>query len=97
MLEHDHHRHVWMVEGVGQCGMVAAAVQYDVHVRVVVEERSYLEEVGLDYVEVVQVELTHHHDGHHHEREEVEVLVVSELQVVRWPSQFHHAALQTRR
>ena len=51
-----------------------------------------------DYVVVVEVELTHqHYDDHHHEMVVAEVPSVSQLQVVDWLSQFHHAALQTHR
>lgn len=63
-----------------------------------VEEHSYWEGVEHhDYVGVVEVELHQHYDGHHHEMAVVEVPSVSQLQVVGWLSQFHHAALQTRR
>ena len=82
----------------GQYGLEVVGV--DVHARVVeVEEHPYEEVVGLhDYVEVVEVELAHQrYDGHHHETEAVEVPSVSQLLVVGWLSQFHHAALQTRR
>ena len=92
-LEHYHCHHALMVEGVGQIGMD----QNDVHVRVAEEvEHSYWEGVGLhDHVEVVEADPVHCDD--HHEREEVELVSVYQLQVVDWPSQFHHAALQTRR
>ena len=52
--------------------------------------------MGHDYVGAVEVELALDHGGYH-EREEVEVPSVSQLQVVGWPSQFHHVAQQTRR
>ena len=96
MLEHYHHHHILMVEGVGQNGM--EGVGQNAHARVVEVEQSYWEEeVGLrDYAEVEEVGLVHY-DAHHHEREEVEVLSVFQLQVVDWPSQFHHASLQSHK
>ena len=93
---HHHHHHVLMVEEAGQNGMEEAV--HDAHVRVVVEVgHSYWEEgVGLhDCVGVEEVGLVRYDD--HHEREGVEVPFAFQLQVVDWPSQFHHASLQSRR
>ena len=80
----------------GQGGMEEAG--HDAHVRVVVEvEHSYWEEeAGLhDCVGVEEVGLVRYDD--HRERELVEVPSAFQLQVVDWPSQFHHTPLQSHK
>ena len=74
-------------------------VGHDAYVRMVVEvEHSYweVEEAGVhDHAGVEEVGLVHY--GDHHDQEEVEVTSVLQLQVVDWPSQFHHTPQQSHR